>query len=49
MRRDGSRRSPWVTGIVVGLGFVVLWNVFFVYVALTNPDPIAPSYVTEPR
>jgi hypothetical protein len=43
------RRSPWVIGIVVGLGIVIAFNVFYVYTALTNLDPIDPAYVTQPR
>lgn len=43
------RRSPWPMAIAIGLGIVVLMNAVFIYVALSNTDPIAPSYSQEHR
>lgn len=43
------RRSPWPTAIAIGLGVVVLMNAVFIYVAVTNRDPIVESYTQEHR
>lgn len=48
-RNPQSKLSPWPIAIVVGLGIVIAFNVFYVYTALTNLDPIDPAYVTQPR
>jgi hypothetical protein len=49
LRTPHSRFSPWVVSIIVGLGIVIAFNSFYVYVALSNSDPIDPAYVTQPR
>jgi hypothetical protein len=49
IRNPQSKRSPWPIAVVIGLGIVIAFNAFYVYMALTNLDPIDPAYVTQPR
>jgi hypothetical protein len=44
-----TRRSPWPIAIVVGLTLVALANAAFIYLAVSHPDPVVPSYSAEPR
>ncbi len=39
----------WPIGIIIGFTVMILVNGFFVWVALNGRDPVARSYVTEPR
>jgi hypothetical protein len=39
----------WPLAIVIGLSIVVAANAAFIYVALSHPDPVAPSYAREQR
>lgn len=42
-------RSPWVVGIVIGLVLMVLVNLAFIYIAVSDADHIVPSYQLEHR
>ena len=44
---DGSRL--WPIAIAVGLAFVVLVNLAFIYIAVVGADDVMPSYYSEPR
>lgn len=44
-----SRDHLWPLAIVLGLAAVVVVNLLFIYVAVTEADPVVPSYVTEHR
>lgn len=44
-----SRRSPWVTGILIGFAVMLLMNAIFIYVAVKGRDPVVPSYAAEER
>ncbi|HYD51500.1 MAG TPA: hypothetical protein VEA99_02690 [Gemmatimonadaceae bacterium] len=44
-----ARRSPWPLAIALGLALVVVANAAFIYLALSNPDPVSPSYLQERR
>lgn len=46
---EPRRISPWVVSIVVGLGIVIAFNSYYIYVAISGADTVDPSYVTEPR
>jgi hypothetical protein len=39
----------WPIAITVGLIFVILVNLAFIYIAVTGADEVMPSYFTEPR
>lgn len=39
----------WPVIITVGLILVVLVNAFFIYIAVSGADPVAPSYVQGDR
>lgn len=41
--------QAWPLAIAIGLGVVVLMNAVFVYVAVSNTDPIVESYAREHR
>jgi hypothetical protein len=45
----GPRRSPWIVGIVVGLVLMVVVNLVFIYIAVSDADAIVPSYHLEHR
>jgi hypothetical protein len=42
-------KSRWPLGIFLGLLFVVVVNVLFIYIAVSGADRVAPSYAAEPR
>lgn len=44
-----KRLSPWVVAIAIGFAVIFLANGIFIYIAVSGADPVAPSYVTEPR
>ncbi|NNF29223.1 MAG: hypothetical protein HKN73_18500 [Gemmatimonadetes bacterium] len=44
-----SRDHLWPLAIVLGLAAVVLVNLLFIYVAVSEADPVVPSYVSEHR
>jgi hypothetical protein len=44
-----NRRSPWVTGIIIGFVVMLLMNAVFIYVAVKGRDQIVPSYAAEER
>ena len=44
-----DRRSPWVVGIIIGLALMVLVNLAFIYLAVSDADDIVPSYNLEQR
>lgn len=53
---EGSSASPpksgfrlWPVLITVGLVFVVVVNVIFIYMAVSGADDVVPSYQTEQR
>ena len=48
-RATTERRSPWVTGIIIGFVVMVLANAVFIYVAVRGQDAIVPSYGLEAR
>jgi hypothetical protein len=48
-RDPRSTVSPWVVAIIVGLGLVISFNIFYAYTAISGADPIDPAYVTQPR
>jgi hypothetical protein len=39
----------WPAAIAAGLFLVVIVNVVFIWVAVSNADPVVPSYVLEER
>lgn len=39
----------WTLGIVLGLSTVVAVNMFFLYIALQNPDETVESYDAVPK
>jgi hypothetical protein len=39
----------WPAAIAAGLFLVVVVNIVFIWVAVSNADPVVPSYVTEER
>jgi hypothetical protein len=45
----GTRRSPWVIGIVIGFVVMVLVNAAFIYIAVKGADQVVPSYHAEQR
>ena len=44
-----SRGRLWPILITVGLGFVILVNAVFIYIAVSGADDVVPSYHTEQR
>lgn len=44
-----KRVSPWVLAIAIGFAVIFIANAIFIYIAVSGADPVAPSYVTEPR
>jgi len=46
---DRERRSPWVLGIIIGLVLMVVVNLVFIYIAVSDADTIVPSYNLEHR
>ena len=47
--RELSSDHLWPLAIVLGLTAVVLVNLLFIYIAVSEADPVVPSYVTEHR
>ena len=44
--RTWAERGLWFpVGIAVGFGVMVLWNMFFVYQALSSAPDVDPGYV----
>lgn len=39
----------WPAAIAAGLLLVVIVNVVFIWVAVSNADPVVPSYIAEER
>lgn len=39
----------WPIGLVIAFAVMILVNGLFVWVALSDRDPVADSYTTEPR
>ena len=39
----------WPVGLAIAFAVMILVNAVFVWVALSNRDPVAASYTTEPR
>ncbi len=39
----------WPIGLVIAFAVMFLVNGLFVWLALSHRDPVAASYVTEPR
>jgi hypothetical protein len=44
---ESERRWPF--GLAIAFAVVILVNGLFVWVALSEHDPVAESYTTEPR
>ena len=44
-----STDHVWPLAIALGLAAVVLVNILFIYIAVSDADPVVPSYVTEHR
>ena len=39
----------WPIGLAIAFAVMILVNAVFVWVALSDRDPVAASYTTEPR
>jgi len=39
----------WPVGIIVGFALIVAVNIAFIVLAVTGADPIAESYIEQPR
>jgi hypothetical protein len=39
----------WPIGLLIAFAVMILVNGLFVWVAISGHDPVAQSYVTEPR
>lgn len=39
----------WPIALTVAFAILIAWNATFIYLAVSNPDPIDPSYELEPR
>ena len=39
----------WPAGLIVAFTVLVVWNAYFVYMAVSDADPVVPSYHTEHR
>ena len=48
-RVELSRDMVWPIAIVVALALVVIVNAVFIWIAVSDPDPVAPSYVEGER
>lgn len=46
---DDRRNRRWPLAIAIGLGFVIVVNLVFIYIAVSGRDEIVPSYQTERR
>ena len=44
LKEFGEKGLWYPTGIAIGLGLMVLWNVFFIYTAVNAAPEVDPSY-----